>query len=171
MTLPSRRAALSGLSLLCLAAPLRLRAAEEPLDLSWGDLIPAGGEGQLFRTLRDMGVVQHGAMTSPFDQEIGAKVTREFDGKLVRLPGFMVPLDYDGTGTTAFLLVPFVGACVHVPPPPPNQLVFVSIEEPYEVEEMFAPVIVTGMFGAAAAETQLADVGYSISAERIEPYR
>ncbi|MDF2235113.1 DUF3299 domain-containing protein [Albimonas sp. CAU 1670] len=168
---PDRRAVVAGLALLAgLVAPLRLPAKEETIELTWDDLIPAGGEGQMFRTLRDLGVVQHGEMSTPPDQDLGAKVTRAFDGKLVRLPGFVVPLDYDGTGTTAFLLVPYVGACIHVPPPPPNQLVFVTTETPYEVEEMFAPVYVTGMFGAAAAQTQLADVGYTLSADRIEPY-
>ena len=52
-----------------------------------------------------------------------------------------------------------------------NQIVFVTTETPYELSDMFEPVIVTGMFGASAAETQLADVGYSLSADVVEPYR
>ncbi|MEE3098903.1 MAG: DUF3299 domain-containing protein, partial [Pseudomonadota bacterium] len=143
---------------------------ETPVDLTWDDLIPEGTGGQLYRTLRDMGVVQHGAGNGLLDTDEGARVTQDYDGKLVRLPGYVVPLDYDGTGTKTFLLVPYVGACIHVPPPPPNQIVFVTTETPYEVREMFEPVWVTGMFGASAAQTQLADVGYTLSADRIEPY-
>jgi hypothetical protein len=86
------------------------------------------------------------------------------------MSGFVVPIDYSGTGVTAFLLVPYVGACVHVPPPPANQLVLVSTETPYESKGLFEPVTVTGMFGTASVATQLADVGYALSADAIEPY-
>ncbi len=69
---------------------------------------------------------------------------------------------------TAFILVPFVGACVHVPPPPANQLVFVTTEVPYESSGLFEPVNVTGMFGKASTSTQLADIAYALSADHIE---
>ncbi len=165
---PHRRGVLAGLGALALAGRAR---AEQTLDLSWDDLVPAVGQGESYRRLSELGVVQHGEMSSAFAQETAAAVTRDYDGKRVRLPGFVVPLDYDGVGTTAFLLVPFVGACIHVPPPPPNQIVFVTSAVPYELQDMFEPVIVTGIFGASAAETQLADVGYSLSADLVEPYR
>jgi len=88
----------------------------------------------------------------------------------VRLPGFIVPIDYEGSAVTAFILVPFVGACVHVPPPPANQLVFVTTPEPYEFSGLFEPVNVTGMFGTSSMSTQLAEIGYALSAEKIEPF-
>ncbi|MGB0423175.1 MAG: DUF4197 family protein, partial [Flavobacteriales bacterium] len=66
-------------------------------------------------------------------QSTSGQVTREFDGKLVRVPGYLVPLSYDGTGVTAALLVPYVGACIHVPPPPPNQLIYVTIEDAFGI--------------------------------------
>ena len=91
-------------------------------------------------------------------------------GQVVRLPGFIVPIDYSGTGVTAFILVPFVGACVHVPPPPANQLVFVTTEKPYESSGLYEPVNVVGMFGTASMSTQLADIAYALSADHIEPY-
>jgi len=56
------------------------------------------------------------------------------------LLGFILPIDYSGTGVTAFILVPYVGACVHVPPPPANQLVFVTTPEPYETKGLFEAV-------------------------------
>jgi len=63
--------------------------------------------------------------------------------------------------------VPFVGACVHVPPPPANQLVFVTTEKPFESTGLFEAVQVTGMFGTASTKTQMADVGYALSADQI----
>ncbi|HEU0222163.1 MAG TPA: DUF3299 domain-containing protein [Paracoccaceae bacterium] len=143
--------------------------AETPIDLEWADLIPRDA-GLDFGALRSMGVVQHGEITTPFDQEAASAVTTDYDGKIVRIPGFVVPLEYDGVAVKSFLLVPYVGACIHVPPPPANQLIFVTAEAPYEVTGLFEPVYVTGMFGTAAATTQLAEVGYALSAERIEPY-
>ncbi len=164
----NRRSALlllaSGLGLAVLPA-----TAETPVELDWKDLVPKK-DGETMDRLRQMGVVQHGQMSSGFEQQTNAALTRKYDGQLVRLPGYMVPLDYDGTGVTSFLLVPYVGACVHVPPPPPNQLVFVTTEDPYEARGVFEPVYVTGVFGAAATATQLAEVGYSMAAQEIEPY-
>jgi hypothetical protein len=86
------------------------------------------------------------------------------------LPGYIVPIDFSGTGVTAFILVPFVGACVHVPPPPANQLVFVTTEKPYQGTGMFEAVNVIGMFGTASTSTQLADIAYAISADNIVPF-
>ena len=144
--------------------------AETPLILEWRDLVPEE-EGETMDRLRQLGVVNHGQMSTGFEQQTQAQLTRDFDGRVVRLPGYMAPLDFDGTGVTSFLLVPYIGACIHVPPPPPNQLVFVTTEEPYAARGLFEPVIVTGVFGASATETQLAEVGYSIVADKVEAFR
>ena len=133
-------------------------------------MIPKGNTGTLLKTLRGIGVVNHGELSTGFDQKEARAVTDAYNGMVVRLPGFIVPLDFDSTGVTAFILAPFVGACVHVPPPPANQLVLVTTEDPYEFEGLYDPVFVTGMFGVAANATALAEIGYAISAENIEPY-
>lgn len=146
------------------------RAAEEPLELSWSDLMPTEGGTEIER-LRSLGVVQHGEYSTPFDQVSGGSVTEEYNGQTVRIPGYLIGLDFDGIAVTAGLLVPYVGACIHVPPPPPNQLVFVTVDEPYESAGLFEPVWVTGVLGTTATETQLAEVGYGITAGRIEPYQ
>ncbi|MCV6597644.1 MAG: DUF3299 domain-containing protein [Mangrovicoccus sp.] len=143
--------------------------AREAIDLDWSDLVPSEA-GMALDELRAKGVIQHGELSTPFDQDLGGTLTDAFDGKLVRLPGFMLPLDYDGLGVTAFLLVPYMGACIHVPPPPPNQLVFVTLQRPYESKGLFEPVYVTGVFGAAATATELADVGYAIQSGAVSPF-
>jgi hypothetical protein len=169
----TRRAALLALGGATGAGLIGLRPssvrADAVIQLNWRDLAP--GEGGLdWSVLRGIGVVEHGQLSTEFDQEAASKVTTEFNGKTVRLPGFVVPLDFEGTGVTTFILVPFVGACVHVPPPPANQLVLVTTETPFDIEGLFDPVYVTGMFGTSAAETQLAEIGYALSADKIEPY-
>ena len=71
-------------------------------------------------------------------------VVAELDGKRVHIGGYVVPLDFDATTVKEFLLVPFVGACIHVPPPPANQIIYVKTEKGFEVAGQFDPVTVTG---------------------------
>lgn len=66
--------------------------------------------------------------------------------RYVRLPGFVVPLDGDENRITSFLLVPTLGACIHVPPPPPNQTVLVEMEKGLPAKYVFQPVWITGQF-------------------------
>jgi uncharacterized protein len=97
-----------------------------------------------------------------------APIVAELNGKRVRLGGYVVPLDFDATKVTEFLLVPFVGACIHVPPPPANQIIFVKLSAGFEVGGTFDPVTVTGKLSAAQTFTGLAETGYSIDAETVQ---
>lgn len=142
--------------------------ADAIVDLNWPDLVPAG---QTLIPPELQALIDHDGPSLASQQPPSSGVRSDWNGQIVRLPGFIVPLDYKGTGVTAFILVPYVGACVHVPPPPANQLVLVTTEDPYESDGLFEPVHVTGMFGTAAAVTELAQIGYALSAEEIRPYR
>ncbi len=146
-----------------------VRASEFEIELKWSDLVPKEA-GLQMDALRELGIIQHGQMSTPFDQETAGVVTEEYNGRTVRIPGYLVPLEFEGMGVTAALLVPYVGACIHVPPPPPNQLIFVTVSTPYESGGLFEAVWVTGVFGTSATETQLAEVGYAIAADEIAPY-
>jgi uncharacterized protein len=76
-----------------------------------------------------------------------APLVERFNGQMVTLSGYVVPLETDGTALREFLLVPY-GACIHVPPPPPNQTVFVHAEDGLSVRRLFDTVAVTGRFNA-----------------------
>ena len=97
-------------------------AAGEPVELVWEQLIPQSSwfGGQSGRVIS--GMIQHGQISPLPDltQDQSALVS-DYDGKRVRIPGYIVPIGFDGVGVKEFLLVPYVGACIHVPPPPPNQ--------------------------------------------------
>ena len=107
-------------------------------------------------------------------------VVGELDGTTIRMPGFVLPIEYAGTKVTEFLLVPWVGACIHTPPPPANQIVHVVVDEgsARESKGMFAPVWVTGdMFTKATVRNlYLKDgsgdisIGYTLTASLVEPY-
>lgn len=95
-------------------------------------------------------------------------VIAELSGKRVRIGGYVVPLDFEATSVKEFLLVPFVGACIHVPPPPSNQIIYVKLAKGFDVTGSFDPVTVTGTIKTDTAFTGLADAGYSMDAESVE---
>ncbi len=97
-----------------------------------------------------------------------APVVTELDGKRVHIGGYVVPLDFEATSVKEFLLVPFVGACIHVPPPPPNQIIYVKTAKGFDVEGSFDPVYVTGTLKVASQYTGLAETGYSIDADKVD---
>jgi len=108
-------------------------------------------------------------------------VVGEIDGTTIRMPGFVLPIEYAGTRVTEFLLVPWVGACIHTPPPPPNQIVHVVVDESEARENggMFEPVWVTGdMFTKATVKNLYLNdgsddisIGYTLTASLVEPYK
>jgi hypothetical protein len=119
-------------------------------------------------------------------QELGAKrraqknaVNSGLDGKVVRIPGYLLPLEFRGKAVSEFLLVPWVGACIHTPPPPPNQIVHVKTEKAFEVSSIFMAVWVTGQMSTSATKKSLflidgtsdIDIGYSMRATEVEPYK
>ena len=166
VTALSRRNALALLA--CATVAPRAALADEVIDLAWEDLLP---EGKVVIPRAVQSLIDHDGPDLSSQQPASTGVRTEWNGRIVRLPGFIVPIDMVGTAVTAFILVPFVGACIHVPPPPANQLVFVTTSEPYESEGLFAPVHVTGMFGVSAMSTHLAQIGYALSAEEIVPFK
>lgn len=163
----SRRTVLAGVAT-ATVIPSMLHA-EAFIDLDWEDLLPKD-QSTIPSAIRNL-LPHDEAMPSTRQQLASNGVRTDWNGQIVRLHGFILPIDYSGTGVTAFILVPYMGACVHVPPPPANQLVFVTTSTPYESDGMFEPVNVTGMFGVSSLSTHLADIGYALSADKIEPYR
>ena len=142
--------------------------ANDYIDLNWTDLVP---EGQPAVPPMLQALIDHDQLALSSQQPVSHGVRTDWNDQIVRLPGFVLPVDYSGTGVTAFILVPFVGACVHVPPPPANQLVFVTTDQPYESSGLYESVNVIGKFGAASMSTHLAEIGYTLKADQIEPYR
>ena len=143
--------------------------AEGPaVELNWEDLVP-GDDGFVSAS----GVVEHdqASTSGPFqtDANVGA-IRPELDGKLVRIPGYMTPLDFESAEVSEFLLVPYVGACVHVPPPPANQIVYVDVPGTVPVMELWNAFVAEGTLQAKAQSTELAEVGYTMQLSHLEVY-
>lgn len=165
-----------------------VRAVEPPLQLKWDQLVPPGPPKALkpFFAGRPADPnnphgsgpaapqVPEGKWMSTPSPPVGAApqpapVVQSLDGKRVHIGGYVVPLDFEATRVKEFLLVPFVGACIHVPPPPANQIVYVKAEQGFDVKATFEPVWVTGTLTVTPAFTGLAEAGYTITAEKVEP--
>jgi len=109
----------------------------------------------------------------------GKSLNSALDGQVIRMPGYLLPLEFSGRLVSEFLLVPWVGACIHTPPPPPNQIVYVKADKPFEFSGLFTPVWVTGQMAASSSRKSLylidgtadIDVGYSLRASQVEPYK
>lgn len=163
---PSRRAALL-LGLAAVATP-RGPAAAMVREIGWEDLIPPGvpyseiiGEGELDEV---------NDTWAPIFDENATKLNAALDGTLVRMPGFMIPIEVGAEGLTSFVLVPYVGACIHTPPPPPNQLVFVTTAKPWKDDELWVAVWVTGVMHTQLQSTEVAQTGYAIAEAELEVY-
>jgi hypothetical protein len=166
-----------------------LQAVEAPLELQWHQLVPPAPPKPPKSFLFGRGPVDLGKLGGPDDgmpapapmpegrwmstpartNAMPAPVVEALAGKRVHIGGYVVPLNFDATRVTDFLLVPFVGACIHVPPPPANQIVYVKVEQGFDVKGTFDPVWVTGTLKVTPTFTGLADAGYSLEAEKVEP--
>jgi hypothetical protein len=104
-------------------------------------------------------------------QERNFEVNAALDGRLVRIPGFVVPLDSDGKGALrSFLLVPYMGACIHLPPPPPNQIIHVTLDAPVPPTSMYSGYWVTGRLAIKRSVSRFGASGWAMAGTRVEDY-
>jgi uncharacterized protein len=157
---------------LALAAALALSA---PLGDPWAPATPSvltslavSGSGTVadpvvidWRTLGGMNP-QTGAV---------APALRALAGQVVRIAGYVVPLDDASQEDAEFLLVPYYGACVHTPPPPPNQMVLVEMEGRQRVRlDLFEAIWLEGKLGIDLVESLYGTAGFTIKGMKVSPY-
>jgi hypothetical protein len=131
--------------LLCSSMLLAMGQSPQPASVTWS-------------TLKTLTVAQQ---TSP---------ARALNGKKVAIPGFMVPLEDDADQVTEFILVPFAGACIHVPPPPPNQMVYVKLAHMKAKMAFSEPIMVTGTLHVATVQSPYGDISYDMDGDTVKPY-
>jgi len=133
-----------------------------PVEVYWEDLVPEG-----FNELAPPSVQHNGEMSQ---LQPDAPVVDTFDGKRVKIPGFVVPLEGTAELTTEFLLVPYFGACIHVPPPPSNQIVYVKFEGGVRIDNIYDAIWVTGELSTDGWKGDIASVGYRLKGEAVEGF-
>jgi hypothetical protein len=130
---------------------------DDSKEIGWSDLIP---------------------FTSIFNPS-DVKFNKSLNGKVVKIPGYLIPLHYEAQEIKEFMLVPYIGACIHVPPPPANQLVYVISDLPWENDFIWDPIWITGEISIGGQntiislnphETYQANAGYEMVAHEIIDY-
>lgn len=158
----------------CLLLPpaAMLTAAEQPvLKIDWNDLIPKDVSDETIEKLMQKGATyDEDEDTVFFDPKI-FPIVKKLNGKNVRIPGYVVPLDMELTEIREFLLVPYFGACIHVPPPPPNQIIYVKTAKPLKLKGLDYAVEVTGRLSTSSRESGIANTGYTLTSDAIVPYK
>jgi len=150
---------------------------DAPAELiSWPDLIPddeldaweALNEGR-----RDPSLMSRFLAEGLVEGQVGSfNVVEDLDGLVVRMPGYLLPLDYVERGSAReFLFLPYHGACIHSPAPPPNQIVYLRSIEPIAFNALWDPVWVEGRMQLERVDTELAAIAYSMTVLSVEPYR
>ena len=179
------------------ASSLLNAATTDYRSIEWVDLIPKSDLKILLNPPESISQVPHGLSESGVDQLSGSVmdllnknqkpltpeeqaysaalqstgVNQEYDGTNIRLPGYIVPLEYnDDLVITEFFLVPYFGACIHVPPPPPNQIIYVKYPQGITLEALYDPFWIEGAMQTTLVENDLATSAYTVTAAAVKPY-
>jgi uncharacterized protein len=146
----------------------------KPKEILWDDLIPTNWnplkefQGMNLGMLRDgdpKATALLNRMREVWDQ---APINEKMDGALVRIPGYVVPLEDSKEGMKEFLLVPYFGACIHSPPPPANQIIHVLPSQPVRGLRSMEAVWIQGPLQAFRHDSFMGVSGYRIQAQVVE---
>lgn len=146
--------------------------------ISWDDLMPEkfGDELTLlfdnpeFDELDDYSDRAMELMDEMMQVLSSAPVVDEMDGRMVSIPGFVVPLEGMGGVVRHFFLVPYYGACIHVPPPPSNQIIDVHFEPGTHDDNLYDAILVSGRLTTETYSHDMGSSGYRLEAYSIQPY-
>jgi len=133
----------------------------EPKELYWEDMVPKG-------YVVPPSAIDHNGNMSQLEPD--APLLQSLNGQFVKIPGFVVPLEGDADNITEFLLVPYFGACIHVPPPPSNQIVYVKFSEGVPITNLYDAVWVTGILSTDGWKGDIATVGYTLKGQAVTEF-
>ena len=177
--------------------PAKVETSAEVTEITWEDLMPEG-EDELLETLyvefyqefeRNLvrnstplsqattqetdvsSLISEGSAADTMEQIGTFNVVKDFDGKRIRVPGYVVPFDFNADAEhKEFLLVPYFGACLHTPPPPPNQIIFVRSDVAAKIENIEEPVWLEGTLTTGEFLNDLGNSAYELNLTKLEPY-
>jgi len=143
-----------------------------PREVDWDELLPkdararflGGPPPPVHDTLGEGGLAAQ--------QVMDFSVNKDLDGADIKIPGFIVPLDIGKDGLVSeFFLVPYFGACIHVPPPPPNQIVYVRMNKGIALESIYEAYWITGRMKLQNKTTRLGAAAYHLAGDKVEIYK
>ena len=134
--------------------------------ITWETLLPESARG---KALAENSITSTGQLQAVLAARERASPNAAMQGRMIRIHGFIVPLEYNERGAlTEFLLVPYFGACIHVPPPPQNQIIFVTLEEPALGLQSMDTVTVYGKLELEPSQSASGEAAYRIRAAGLE---
>ena len=136
------------------------------MTVEWADLIPPEVLESLLKPLASEEEDPYRRAFSPTD------VNPAMDGQKIRIPGFVVPLEFGEEQTISqFFLVPYFGACLHMPPPPPNQIILVDAPEGVQMTAIYEPFWLEGEVSTVITDNGMAKSAYTMQLNKLSPYR
>lgn len=175
------------------SAPTNAQRAAQTLDpsfrtIEWIDLMPQDDLDALLNPPEYLDEIEDGSEEDQLSNQfqiaiaqasddryqqalVSTRIKPEFDNQKIRLPGFIVPLEFGKNQTiTRFFLVPYFGACIHLPPPPPNQIVYGVFEKGLKVDVLHEPFWINGVLHTTLMENDIAKAAYTMTVTEIVPY-
>lgn len=157
-------------------------------EIEWTELMPAEDLAALLNPPSYLDNVQDGSQQDSVDafsnqefQDERAKafqdaltslnVVKSFDGKGIKIPGYIVPLQQNAEQeVTEFFIVPYFGACLHMPPPPPNQIIYAKFPDGIELDSLYNAFWFTGTLKIQTIDNALGTSAYSMTLDSFDVY-
>lgn len=174
--------------LIVASAPAVSADAQSYEEIDWTELMPAEDLSALLNRPAFLDDIADGSAQDALDsfqqrqledeqaQQYQAalsstRVIQGFDGKAIRIPGFIVPLEQnEDKEVTRFFIVPYFGACLHMPPPPPNQILYVESEQGITLENLYDPYWFEGIVSIEQKVDAMGTSAYSLSLDNYALY-
>ena len=148
---------------------IKILYCDDSIRLRWLELVPK----YAYDFVPESGVTEEMWEDEIFLEKVekaGLLINDDVVGKKIKIDGFMVPLDFDyGEALTVeeFVLVPDAGMCIHVPPPPPNQMIFVKLKKPERVRFMYQAILIEGILKKTPPIESVYNSIYEVTADTI----
>ena len=152
--------------------------------LNWDQLMPADWDpmkalkGLDLSKLKDSDPRAMEALEQVREAWKASPIVLDLNGARIEIPGFVVPLDVNYDRVKEFLLVPYFGACIHVPPPPSNQILHVLVPKTLTKKQqktlkeamlIYGAISISGTLKAVSSNTSMGFASYQVKVDLIEP--
>jgi uncharacterized protein len=139
-----------------------------PIATDWLELMPSDEIEELKKA--QVAPVDHNGQNK-MAQVGSSRVVAELDGRLMKIAGYIVPAETTEDGKLKeFFLVPYFGACIHVPPPPPNQIIFVRLATPIDMTEIYDAFWLEGVLHVEKHSSDIAATAYTMDTKTVTLY-
>lgn len=150
-------------ALLLLTATPLMAADQAVRELDWLELMPKDEVDSLMET---PAVTHEGSFKQV--QTGSFRAIKELNGLKVKIAGYIVPVEVDGDSQMSeFFIVPYFGACIHVPPPPPNQIILARLAKPIPVTEIYDAYWIEGTLNVEQIKNDIAASAYTLTTSKV----